>query len=301
MPKYAPIWLKSAVGSRQLRTPHLAAPAPALATTEWPAAARMSAQTPGSPAPGPALELDPDPDPDPRFTLYQGPRSFRVTDDSTAIYSIVAPDTGRLHSILVRAVQMDINFGDGPPVGAKLFAKPAAVIPITAKPFVKLFVKPVLAGMTCAAIKFRAVPSATSAATGDCCRPPAKPNFAESGPLLAIDGHCIRLAAPEFGVRPPAKPNFLPASATAAGSLLTAGTRTARPPAKPDYIDCDPLLSTLQPALLDSLLTLLALLFIQMGGTTRPPLPMGLLPSGTPVQVAAQPQKQGGIGGSASA
>ena len=90
-------------------------------------------------------------------------------------------------------------------------------------------------------IKFRAVPSATSAAAGDCCRPPAKPNFA--GPLLAIDGS--RLVARVFGARPPSKPNYVdcdPPVSLQSGPLLPRLTAAvdcsrlvARPPAKPNY------------------------------------------------------------------
>jgi hypothetical protein len=94
---------------------------------------------------------------------------------------------------------------------AKLFAMPAAMVPITAavapdtgRPYVKTFVKPVTRA------PFKAGPPA-SVTIGFGARPPAKPNFVESGPLLAGDcsrPDCSRPVASVFGARPPAKPNY---------------------------------------------------------------------------------------------
>ena len=100
-------------------------------------------------------------------------------------------------------------------------------------------------------------------AASDCCRPAA--NFTESGPLLASDDS--RLVASVFGARPPAKPNYVEAAIT----------------------ETDPLLFL-------SLVTLLLALPQLDTQLARHSQRWGLLPSGTPHQVAAQPQQLGGIG-----
>ena len=164
----------------------------------------MSAETPGSPAPGPALEPELDPDPGKLFTLYQGPRSFRVTEDSTAIYSIMAPDTGRLHSILVKVVQMDIDFE----------AEAASTVAPGAAGLANLKAEPtstVLASIVLATYSVCEVPGGSELAAA---RPPAKPNLASTADYLLAGGS--RLAA----ARPPAKPDFL----LARGALLACGT-----------------------------------------------------------------------------
>ena len=118
-------------------------------------------------------------------------------------------------------------------VSSKLFAMPAAMVPLTAavgpdtgKPYVKNFVRPVTRPPFKVGPLARAEPASTAltptvlAATKNC-----------KVPRAAAD--CSRPAAKEFGARPPAKPNFVIAGC----SLL------ARPPAKPNYAGCDPLLS----------------------------------------------------------
>ena len=179
--------------------------------------------------------------------------SLTVSDNSLVpITAAVAPDTGRPYVKTFAKLVTRASFKAGPPAS----------------------VTTVLAGKMAAA--------ATSA--GDChrpaaigfgTRPPPKPNFAESGPLLtaAVDGS--RLVASVFGARPPAKPNYAEAAITESDPLLFLSLLTAH------YLLLFPLLLALLQ--LDSLLA-------------RPSQRWGLLPSGTPNQVAAQPQQLGGIG-----
>ena len=120
----------------------------------------------------------------------------------------------------------------GHPVFLKPFAMPAAAVPDTAKPFVKLFAKPVTRPPYKVGPLARAEPASTALATTML----ASTKNGEV-PRAAIDD-CSRPAVQEFGVRPPAKPNFLLASAAAAGSSVpTAGTKAARPPAKPNFAE----------------------------------------------------------------